>query len=217
MFIPPQIFSCEIGTRKFWWISTAFYQWFVKKLKNETVATFYDVCGVFGSENDSFSTFPSRMKVINLFKAKKVTFRERKSSKVENGPFWLHLTPNFLERDENRFFAFANLNLVPNPSLKGHFARRRSSNTNRDFACSLLVKNLMEFWWFWSPFGHFSSVPHVRTYRGQTGPAGPGPHAGNSHPACGLRPPAPIIKDLRYTCSAPLRLIQPYLAWFSLV
>ena len=70
VFIPPQIFSCEIGTRKFWWISTAFYQWFVKKLKSETVATFYDVCGVFGSENDSFSTFPSRMKAIQLFKAK---------------------------------------------------------------------------------------------------------------------------------------------------
>ena len=75
----------------------------MKKLKNETVATFYDVCEVFGSENNSFSTFPSRMKVINLFKAKKVTFRERKSSKVENGLFWLHLDPNFLERDENRF------------------------------------------------------------------------------------------------------------------
>ena len=78
-----------------------------EKLKNETVATFYDVCGVFGSANDSFSTFPSRMKVINLFKAKKVTFQKRilksESSKVENGPFWLHLDPNFIERDETRF------------------------------------------------------------------------------------------------------------------
>jgi len=75
----------------------------VKKLKNETVATFYDVYEVFGSENDSFFTFPSRMKVIQLFKAKMEAFRERKSSKVENVPFLLHLDPNFLDRDENRF------------------------------------------------------------------------------------------------------------------
>ena len=61
----------------------------------------------FGSENDPFSFFPSRMKVINLFKAKMEAFRERKSSKVENGPFWLHLDPNFLERDESRFLRFA--------------------------------------------------------------------------------------------------------------
>ena len=83
-----------------------------EKLRNENVATFYDVCGVFGSEIDSFSTFPSRMEVINIFKAKKVTFRERKSSKVENGPFWLHLDPNFLERDETRFLRFASRNLA---------------------------------------------------------------------------------------------------------
>ena len=74
-----------------------------EKLKNETVATFYDVYEVFGSENDPFFTFPSRMKVIQLFKAKMEAFRERKSSKVENEQFLLHLDPNFLERDENRF------------------------------------------------------------------------------------------------------------------
>ena len=39
------------------------------------------------------------------------------------------------------------------------------------------------------PFWALSSVTHVRTNGGQTGPAGPGPHAGHSHPACGLRPP----------------------------
>ena len=52
------------------------------------------------------------MKVIPLFKAKKVTFRERKSSKVENGPFWLPLTPNFVERDETRFLRFPSRNLA---------------------------------------------------------------------------------------------------------
>ena len=112
VFIPPQIFSCEIGTRKFWWISTAFYQWFVKKLKNETVATFYDVCGVFGSENDSFSTFPSRMKVINLFKAKKVTFRERKSSKVEMAHFGSISTQIFSSEMKPVFLLFASRNLA---------------------------------------------------------------------------------------------------------
>ena len=59
----------------------------MKKSKNETVATFYDVCEDFGSENDPFSTFPSRMKVNLSFKAKMEAFRERKSPKVENGPF----------------------------------------------------------------------------------------------------------------------------------
>ena len=29
------------------------------KVKNETVATFYDVCGVFGSKNDQFSLLRS--------------------------------------------------------------------------------------------------------------------------------------------------------------
>ena len=74
-----------------------------EKTKNETVATFYDVYEVSGSENDQFFTFPSRMKVIQLFKAKMEAFRERKSSKVENELFSLHLDPNFLDRDENRF------------------------------------------------------------------------------------------------------------------
>ena len=71
----------------------------MKSSENETVATFYDVYGVFGPKNDPFFIFAFGLKVINLFKAKMEAFRERKSSKVENGPFWLHLTPNFLERD----------------------------------------------------------------------------------------------------------------------
>ena len=58
-----------------------------ERFKNETVATFYDVCDVFGSKNDPFCTFAFRMKVNLCFKAKKEAFRERKSTKVENGPF----------------------------------------------------------------------------------------------------------------------------------
>ena len=83
-----------------------------EKFKNETVATFYDVCGVFGSKNDQLFTFAFGLKVIQLFKAKMEAFRARKFGKVENGPFWLHLTPNFLVRDETRFLRFQSQNLA---------------------------------------------------------------------------------------------------------
>ena len=43
------------------------------------------------------------MKVIQLFKAKKEACRDKNSPKVENDTFLLHLTPKFLDRDENRF------------------------------------------------------------------------------------------------------------------
>ena len=54
------------------------------------------------------------MKVINLFKAEKEAFRERKLQKVENDTFLLHLTLRFLGRDENGFLASSRPNLVPN-------------------------------------------------------------------------------------------------------
>ena len=44
--------------------------------KNATVATFYDVYGVFGPDFGHFSHFPSGLKVIQVFKAKKEAFRE---------------------------------------------------------------------------------------------------------------------------------------------
>ena len=100
-----------------------------EKFKNETVATFYDVCGVFGYKNDQLFTFAFGLKDINLFKGTMEAFRERKSSKVENVPFWLHLTPNFLERDETCFFTFSIPNLVPNQYFLVHFARGDLFNT----------------------------------------------------------------------------------------
>ncbi len=39
-------------------------------------------------------------------------FRERESSKVENGIFLLHLTPNLPERGETRFLRFQSQNLA---------------------------------------------------------------------------------------------------------
>ena len=69
-----------------------FYQWFVKKLKNKTVATFYDVYDVFDPNFGPFFNFPSGLKVIDLFKAKKVTFRERNCEKVGKGALFLILS-----------------------------------------------------------------------------------------------------------------------------
>ena len=60
----------------------------MEKLKNETVATFYDVYGVFDPNFGHFVNLPSGLKVIDLFKAKKVTFRERNCEKVESGSFF---------------------------------------------------------------------------------------------------------------------------------
>ena len=68
----------------------------------------------FRVQNDQFFTFAFGLKVIQLFKAKMEAFRARKFGKVENVPFWLHLTPNFLVRDETRFFYVLN----PEPSAK---------------------------------------------------------------------------------------------------
>ena len=49
-----------------------------EKTKNGTVATFLDVYDVFGSKFHNFSHLASKMKVIQLFKAKMEAFRERK-------------------------------------------------------------------------------------------------------------------------------------------
>jgi len=59
----------------------------VKKVENETDATFSDVYDVFASKFCPFSHLSSKMKVNHAFKAKKEAFRERNLRKVENGPF----------------------------------------------------------------------------------------------------------------------------------
>ena len=63
-----------------------------EKVKNNTVATFYDVYDVFDPNFGSFFNFPSGLKVIQLFKAKMEAFRERNCEKVEKGPFFLILS-----------------------------------------------------------------------------------------------------------------------------
>ena len=64
----------------------------MKKLKNKTVATFYDVYGVSDPIFGHFFNFPSGLKVNDLSKAKMEAFRERNCEKVEKGPFFLILS-----------------------------------------------------------------------------------------------------------------------------
>ena len=63
----------------------------MKKLKNKSVATFYDVYDVFYPDFGPFFNFPSGLKVIDLFKAKMEAFRERNCRKVEKRSSFLIL------------------------------------------------------------------------------------------------------------------------------
>ena len=85
------------------------------------------------------------MKVDHAFKAKMEAFRERFCAKVENELFFAHLTLRILDRDESRFPMMFLPNLVPNSDLNILLAGMESSASSRDFACSLLSINLMEF------------------------------------------------------------------------
>ena len=89
----------------------------MKKVKNETHATFLDVYDVFASKFCHFSNLGMYFKVINLFKAKKEAFRERNPQKVKNDSILLHLTLRFLDRDESRFSMKIFQNLVPNSNF----------------------------------------------------------------------------------------------------
>ena len=55
----------------------------MKKVKNETDATFLDVYGVFASKFCHFSKIGMYFQVIHAFKAKKEAFRERNPQKVK--------------------------------------------------------------------------------------------------------------------------------------
>ena len=75
----------------------------MKKVKNETGATFSYVYEELASKFCHFSHLSSKMKVNHAFKAKKEAFRERFCAKVENDSILLHLTLQNLERDESQF------------------------------------------------------------------------------------------------------------------
>ena len=61
------------------------------KVQNESVATFLDVYDVFASKFCHFAHLGMYLKVIQLLKAKKVTFRDKSSQQVENDQNLLHL------------------------------------------------------------------------------------------------------------------------------
>ena len=96
------------------------------KTKKRNRCNFLDVYDVFGPKFCHFSHLASKMKVIQLFKAKMEAFRDKSSRKVENDPFLLHLTPNFLARDENGFLASSTPKPCANQCFWGQFARRDS-------------------------------------------------------------------------------------------
>ena len=116
-----------------------------EKSKNENVATFFDVYDVFASKFHHFSNFGMYFKVNHAFKAKTEAFRESFCAEVENDLIFAHLTLRKLGRDENRFSMKIFQNLVPNPDFKGLSAQLNIFHSNRDFACSLLVNDLMAF------------------------------------------------------------------------
>ena len=114
----------------------------MKKVKNENVASFLDVYDVSASKFGHFSNLGMYFKVIQLFKAKKVTLRDKKSQK------WLKFPPFglcFSGRDENRFLASSTPEPCANQCFLVHFARPDICKLNRVFTFSLLVKNLMVF------------------------------------------------------------------------
>ena len=63
----------------------------MKKVKNETDATFLDVYEEFASKFCHFSHLSSKSKVNHAFKAKKEAFRERNPQKVKNDQNIIHL------------------------------------------------------------------------------------------------------------------------------
>ena len=132
----------------------------------------------------SFTHLGMYIKVNHAFKAKEEAFRGSFCAKVGDGLFSAHLTLQKLDRDESRFLMKIFQNLVPNSNLRRLSAQLNIFHSNRDFACSLLVKNPMEFQWFWSPFAHFPSVTHRETLS----PAGPGSTQEILSP-CGAPPP----------------------------
>ena len=75
----------------------------MKKVKNETDATFLDVYDVFASKFCHFSHLTTKMKVNHAFKAKKVTFRDKNLQHVKNDQNYLHLAFVFATQMETVF------------------------------------------------------------------------------------------------------------------
>ena len=77
----------------------------MKKVKDETDATFLDVYDVVASKFGHFSHLSTKLKVNHAFKAKKVTFRERNPQKVKNDQNFIHLAFVFATQMKTIFLA----------------------------------------------------------------------------------------------------------------
>ena len=75
----------------------------MKKVKNETDATFSHVYDVFASQNRHFAYLSSKLKVNYAFKAQKVTFRERNPQNVKMDPNLVHLAFVFATQMKTTF------------------------------------------------------------------------------------------------------------------
>ena len=84
----------------------------MKKVKNETDATFLDVYEGFASKFDHFSHLSSKLKVNHAFKAKKEAFRERNPQKVKNDQNFIHLAFVFPLQMKTTFLRHHAVNLA---------------------------------------------------------------------------------------------------------
>ena len=82
------------------------------KTQNETVATFYDVYEVFGSENDSFSLFRPEWKLFSFLKQKWKRFVKENPQKLEMDHFGSISTQIFSIGMKTGFWRFASRNLA---------------------------------------------------------------------------------------------------------
>ena len=98
-----------------------------------------------------------RIKILSFFELRNVfqsysAFQSKKGNvswqKFAKSEKWSKFPPFglcFSGRDENRFLASSTPEPCANQCFLVHFARPDIFHSNRDFACSLLVKNLMVF------------------------------------------------------------------------
>ena len=125
----------------------------------------------------------------SAFQSKNGSVSWKKSAKSEKWPKFPPFGLCFCDSDENGFLASSSPKPCANQCFLVHSAIPDSGPSSRDFTCSLLVKNLMEFQWFWGPFGPFLRVTNERTNERRTDrPRQAPPRAVNSQPVKGPAP-----------------------------
>ena len=166
---------------------------FVEISKDETVATFFDVCGVSGLQNDHFH-FCARIESDSAFQSKNGSVSRKEILESGERTILLHLTPNFLERDETRF-CVCNSQPSAKPVLFGTFCYSQNFRNTVEFPLFIFsekpngILTILEP--FEALFEHYGRT-NGRTNEGQAGPACPALALSILSPRWGNRPPAPI-------------------------